>query len=49
MRTVDSITPKTGLWAPFTTFALIYLGLAVVVTVVMMNQVRAAEPGKGAP
>jgi cytochrome bd ubiquinol oxidase subunit I len=43
MRTADSITPKTGLWAPFTAFALVYLGLAVVVALVLRNQVRSAE------
>jgi cytochrome d ubiquinol oxidase subunit I len=43
MRTADAVTPKTGLWVPFTTFAVIYLGLAVVVTVAVMNHVRASR------
>jgi len=42
MRTVDAVTPKTGLWAPFTAFAVIYAGLAVVVTITLINQVRGA-------
>ncbi len=41
MRTVDAVTPTTGLWLPFTGFAVIYLGLAVVVTTALIRQVRA--------
>jgi cytochrome d ubiquinol oxidase subunit I len=41
LRTIDTLTPMTGLWAPFTTFAVIYLGLAVVVSVALVRQVRA--------
>ncbi len=43
MRTSESVTPMNGLWATFTTFTLIYLALAVVVTYLMVRQVRAAE------
>jgi len=49
LRTADAVTPVTGLWLPFTLFAVIYLGLAAVVTAVMTHQVRkttdAAERG----
>jgi cytochrome d ubiquinol oxidase subunit I len=44
MRTEDSITPQLGLWAPFTTFAVVYAGLAVVVAMALVSQVRSAEP-----
>ena len=30
----------TGLWIPFVLFAVVYLGLAVVVTAVLIRQVR---------
>lgn len=40
LRTRDSITPVTGLWLPFVTFALIYATLAVIVCVVLYRQVR---------
>ncbi|MDP2956997.1 MAG: cytochrome ubiquinol oxidase subunit I [Longimicrobiales bacterium] len=35
MRTADAVTPMPGLVVPFTTFTLLYLFLAVVVTVLM--------------
>lgn len=35
MRTEDAVTPMPGLVAPFTSFTLLYLGLAVVVVVLM--------------
>ncbi len=41
MRTVDAVTPVTGLWAPFVGFAVIYAGLAGVVAGVLWRQVRA--------
>lgn len=41
MRTVDAVTPVTGLWAPFVGFAVVYAGLAVVVAAVLWRQVRA--------
>lgn len=41
MRTVDAVTPVTGLWAPFVGFAVIYAGLGAVVGVVLWRQVRA--------
>jgi len=40
LRTHDAVTPVTGLWAPFTAFAVIYLGLAAVVAKVLWDQVR---------
>jgi len=43
MRTNDAVTPMTGLWGPFVTFAVIYVGLAVVVAVALVRQVRAVE------
>lgn len=42
MRTADAVTPMPGLVVPFTTFMVIYLGLAWVVAVVLVRQVRAA-------
>ncbi len=42
LRTHDAVTPVTGLWAPFTAFALVYAGLAAVVAKVLYDQVRAA-------
>jgi cytochrome d ubiquinol oxidase subunit I len=44
LRTADAATPVTGLWLPFTLFALIYIGLAAVVTAVMVYQVRQTAP-----
>ena len=41
MRTVDAVTPVTGLLAPFLGFAAVYVGLAGVVGVVLWRQVRA--------
>ena len=52
LRTADAATPVTGLWAPFVTFALIYLGLAVVVALVLRRQVVQTiepDPPRGAP
>jgi cytochrome bd ubiquinol oxidase subunit I len=43
LRTADTVTPMRNLWVPFTTFALIYLGLSVAVVVVMRRFVRAAS------
>lgn len=40
LRTTDSVTPVTGLWLPFTLFAIIYVGLAVVATLILVRQVR---------
>jgi cytochrome d ubiquinol oxidase subunit I len=40
LRTADAVTPVTGLWLPFSLFALIYLGLAAVVVAVLVYQVR---------
>jgi cytochrome d ubiquinol oxidase subunit I len=54
LRTADAVTPVQGLWVPFTLFALVYLGLAAVVTAVMVHQVRQTtdapkpEPDRGA-
>jgi cytochrome bd ubiquinol oxidase subunit I len=45
LRTADAATPVTGLWLPFTTFALIYLGLAVVVIAVLVREVKRTTPG----
>ncbi len=44
LRTADAVTPVQGLWLPFTLFALVYLGLAAVVTAVMVYQVRQTAP-----
>jgi cytochrome d ubiquinol oxidase subunit I len=40
LRTADAVTPVRGLWLPFSLFALVYLGLAVVVAAVLVYQVR---------
>lgn len=49
LRTADAVTPVTGLWLPFTLFALIYLGLAAVVIAILIRQVRqTTEPAEGA-
>ena len=40
LRTADTVTPMGNLWVPFTSFALIYLGLSVAVVVVMRRFVR---------
>jgi cytochrome bd ubiquinol oxidase subunit I len=51
LRTADAVTPVRGLWLPFSLFALIYLGLAVVVVAVLVHQVRQttgdADSGSG--
>jgi cytochrome d ubiquinol oxidase subunit I len=44
MRTADAVTPMPGLVVPFSTFTLIYLGLAAAVTLVLWRQVR-MSPG----
>jgi len=44
LRTADMVTPMPGLVVPFTTFALLYLGLSVAVIAVLRRQVR-ASPG----
>ena len=49
LRTADAVTPVGGLWLPFALFALVYLGLAAVVTAVLVYQVRqTTEPVKEA-
>jgi len=45
MRTADSVTPMPGLVIPFMTFTLIYLGLAVAVTMVLRAQIMATIRG----
>jgi cytochrome bd ubiquinol oxidase subunit I len=40
LRTNDAVTPVTGLWVPFTIFALIYIGLAAAAAAVLVRQVR---------
>ncbi len=40
MRTADAVTPMPGLIVPFVTFAVVYLGLAGVVTALLVHQVR---------
>jgi cytochrome d ubiquinol oxidase subunit I len=44
LRTADAATSVTGLWLPFTLFAVVYLGLAVVCGVVLVRQVRQTVP-----
>ncbi|HUS66561.1 MAG TPA: cytochrome ubiquinol oxidase subunit I [Kofleriaceae bacterium] len=44
LRTEDAATTVTGLWLPFTLFALVYLGLAVVCGIVLVRQVRQTVP-----
>ncbi|HWM86465.1 MAG TPA: cytochrome ubiquinol oxidase subunit I [Kofleriaceae bacterium] len=48
LRTADAATPVGGLWLPFTLFALVYLGLAVVVVAVLIHQVRQTTEPPGA-
>jgi cytochrome bd ubiquinol oxidase subunit I len=45
MRTSEAVTPVTGLWLPFVSFALVYLILGVVVSVVLVRQVKSASRG----
>jgi cytochrome d ubiquinol oxidase subunit I len=40
LRTADAVTPVTRLWVPFTTFAIIYVGLAAAAALVLVRQVR---------
>jgi len=40
LRTGDAVTPVTGLWVPFTLFAVIYVGLAAAAALVLVRQVR---------
>ena len=40
MRTEDAVTPMPGLVVPFTTFTVLYLFLAGVVTVLMIRLAR---------
>lgn len=40
LRTADAVTPVTGLWLPFTLFAIIYVGLAAVAGLIFWRQVR---------
>jgi cytochrome d ubiquinol oxidase subunit I len=39
-RTADAVTPTPGLWAPFCTFALVYLGLSAAVVTILSSQLR---------
>lgn len=48
LRTEDAATTVTGLWLPFTLFALVYLGLAVVCGIVLVRQVRQTVPSEAA-
>jgi cytochrome d ubiquinol oxidase subunit I len=45
LRTADAVTPVTGLWLPFTLFAVIYLGLGVVTALVLARHVRQTVGG----
>jgi cytochrome bd ubiquinol oxidase subunit I len=49
LRTADAVTPVRGLWLPFSLFALVYLGLAVVVAAVLVYQVRQTTDPPKAP
>jgi cytochrome d ubiquinol oxidase subunit I len=40
LRTADTVTPMRNLWVPFTTFAVLYAGLAVAVVIIMRRFVR---------
>jgi cytochrome bd ubiquinol oxidase subunit I len=40
LRTADAVTPMPGLWLPFVTFSLVYLGLGAVVLTVLLRHVR---------
>ena len=40
LRTRDAVTPMTGLVVPFTTFTLVYLGLALTVIAILRQQIR---------
>jgi cytochrome d ubiquinol oxidase subunit I len=45
LRTTQAATPLTGMWLPFVGFTVIYLGLAAVVIIILVRQVRATtEP-----
>ncbi len=39
MRTADAVTPMPGLWAPFLTFTLLYLALAVATALILYRQI----------
>lgn len=41
MRTADSVTPMNGLVFPMITFTILYLVLAILVTWLMIRQIRA--------
>lgn len=43
LRTADTVTPVPHLWVPFTTFALVYFALGLVVLEVLRRQVRHAN------
>ncbi|MEC9373730.1 MAG: cytochrome ubiquinol oxidase subunit I [Planctomycetota bacterium] len=43
MRTSESVTPMPGLVAPFATFTLLYIVLAVIVTAIMVRIVRGSD------
>ena len=44
LRTADAVTPMPGLIAPFTTFMIVYAGLAATVVVMLVRQVRGTLP-----
>lgn len=46
LRTSDAVTPVTGLWLPFTLFAIIYVGLAAAAVLVLVRQVRQTTEGQ---
>jgi cytochrome d ubiquinol oxidase subunit I len=45
LRTADAVSPVPGLVVPFVTFTLLYIFLAVVVAVLLRQQVRLGERG----
>jgi cytochrome d ubiquinol oxidase subunit I len=48
LRTAQAVTPMPGLWVPLTSFALLYLFLAVVVIVLLRRQVADSATGEPA-
>jgi cytochrome bd ubiquinol oxidase subunit I len=42
LRTADAVTPMRGLWAPFTLFAAVYVGLTLAVIVLVRQLLRAS-------
>ena len=45
LRTAQAVTPMPGLWAPFLTFTLLYLFLAIVVIMLLRRQVEDSATG----